>query len=119
MNIDTVVFYTNSISKITKFYRDILGFNLEYQDGDRYVSFVFPNGVKLGIKKKEKERELPGTQTVIISTKSGIEDCYESLQQKNIPIYKELATQEWGKNFSVLDPDKNKVEFVERPVKLQ
>ena len=119
MNLDTAIFYTNNISKVTKFYQNVLGFNLEYQDGDRYVSFIFPNGTKLGIKKKDKERELPGAQTAIVSMESGIEDWYGSLIQKNLPICKELTTQEWGKNFSVLDPDKNKVEFVERPAKSQ
>jgi len=119
MNLDTAVFYTNDIDKIIKFYRDTLGFNLEYQDSDRYVSFIFSNGVKLGIKKKDKERELPGAQTVILSMESGIEVWYESLKQKNIPIYKELTIQKWGKNFSALDPDKNKVEFVERSAEVQ
>ncbi|MFA6436860.1 MAG: glyoxalase superfamily protein [Candidatus Paceibacterota bacterium] len=116
MNLETAVFYTDNINKITEFYRDIFGFNLEYQDGDKYVSFIFSNGAKLGIKKKDKERELPGAQTVIISMESGIENWYELLQQKNVQIYKELTIQKWGKNFSVLDPDKNKVEFVERLV---
>lgn len=28
-------------------------------------------------------------------------------------IAKELVNQDWGKNFSIFDPDKNKVQFVE------
>ncbi len=119
MNLDTAVFYTNNISKITEFYRDVLDFNLEYQDSNRYVSFIFPSGAKLGIKKKDKERESPGAQTVIISVESNIEALYKTLRDKKITIYKELTAQEWGKNFAILDPDKNKVEFVERPARPQ
>ena len=115
MNLDSTIFYTNDVGNITQFYRDVLGFKLEYQNDNRYVSFVFPNGTKLGIKKKDKERELPGAQTVIISMESGIENWYKMLQKKDISVYKELTTQEWGKNFAILDPDKNKVEFVEKP----
>jgi len=114
MKLDSAVFYSNDIKKAVSFYKDILGFVVEYQQGDKYVSFIFPNGAKLGIKKKDKERESPGAQTVIISMESGIEGWYELLQQKNVPIYKELVVQDWGKNFAILDPDKNKVEFVEK-----
>jgi len=114
MNLDTAIFYTEDIQNIVLFYKNVLNFKVEYQDGDRYVSFIFPNGAKLGIKKKDKERELPGAQTVIISIEGGIEVFYKSLKDKNTTIYKELTTQAWGKNFSILDPDKNKVEFVEQ-----
>ena len=114
MNFDTAIFYTNNIEAITLFYKEVMGFALEYQNGTRYVSFVFPNGAKLGIKQKDKEREIPGAQTIIISIESDIDRLYKKLQEQSIPVYKELTSQEWGKNFAILDPDKNKVEFVER-----
>jgi len=114
MNLDTAIFYTKSISEIVRFYQNVLGLKLEDQNGDYYASFMFPNGSKLGIKKADKERELTGAQTVVISIGSDIEGLYKTMQDKNIPIYKELTTQDWGKNFAILDPDKNKVEFVER-----
>lgn len=114
MNLDTSIFYTKNIPVIVTFYKDVLGFDLEVQNGDYYASFLFPNGAKLGIKKADKDRELPGAQTVIISVESTIEQLYTTLRKKNVPIYKELTTQDWGKNFAILDPDQNKVEFVER-----
>ncbi len=119
MKLDSAVFYSNDIERAVLFYRDALGFSLEYQQGDRYVSFIFPNDARLGIKKKVEERELPGAQTVFISCENGIEQLYKSLKQKNIPILKELIAQDWGKNFSILDPDGNKVQFVEKPVRSQ
>ena len=115
MNLDTAIFYTKNISDIALFYQEIVGFKLESQNGDYYVSFLFPNGARLGIKKADQARELPGAQTIIVSVESNIEDLYKQIQSKNIPIYEELTTQEWGKNFAILDPDKNKVEFYEKP----
>lgn len=116
MNLDSAVFYSNDIEKVISFYRDILGFTIEYQQGDKYVSFIFPNDARLGIKKKKEERELPGAQTVFISLEQGIEKLYENLIQKKVQILKELIVQDWGKNFSILDPDKNKIQFVEKKV---
>lgn len=114
MNLDSAVFYTNAIEPIVHFYRDILGFTVEYIQNDKFVSFIFPNGARLGIKKKVEEREVPGAQTVFISIDTGIEELYQSYKDKQLFIYKELVVQEWGKNFSILDPDKNKVQFVEK-----
>jgi len=113
MNLDSAVFYSNDIQKIVAFYKDILGFKIDYQQGDRYVSFIFPNKARLGIKRKLEEREIPGAQTVFISVEN-IDRLYEELKQKKVNIYKELTVQEWGKNFSILDPDNNKVQFVEK-----
>lgn len=115
MNLDSAVFYTNDINTIVAFYRDTLGFTVEYIQSDKYVSFIFPNGARLGIKKKIEEREIPGAQTVFIAVDSDIEKLYRSFQEKQLPIYKELTVQEWGKNFSILDPDANKIQFVEKP----
>jgi len=119
MKLDSAVFYSNDIGKVVSFYKDILGFAVEYQQGDKYVSFIFPNDARLGIKRKVEEREIPGAQTAFISLESGIESLYESLKQKDIPIYKELIVQDWGKNFSILDPDGNKVQLVEKQTKPQ
>lgn len=114
MNLDSAVFYSNDIAKVVTFYRDILGFTVEYQQEDKYVSFIFPNGARLGIKKRIEEREIPGAQTVFIAPDQDITLLYEDLKQKGAPIYKELVDQAWGKNFSILDPDKNKVQFIEK-----
>lgn len=111
MNLDSVVFFTNDLEKIISFYRDTIGLEVEYITGN-FASFVFPNGAKLGIKIPSKDREIPGHQTVFIST-DNIEKTLEKIQNKSIKLYEELAEQDWGKYFSILDPDGNKVLFVE------
>lgn len=114
MNIDSAVFYSNDIEKVILFYREIVGLELEYQQGDKYVSFLFTNGVRLGIKRAIEEREIPGAQTGFIAT-DDIEELYSKLQKENVEIIKELQYNEgFGQNFSILDPDKNKVQFVKR-----
>ncbi|HEY4484530.1 MAG TPA: VOC family protein [Candidatus Paceibacterota bacterium] len=113
MNFDSAVFYTNDLGKVLDFYKDILGITLEFKDEERYLSFIFPNGARLGIKRKTTDREIPGAQTVIFSVEKDIEKLFDDLKNK-VPVYKELLTYEWGKNFSILDPDGNKVEFIQR-----
>jgi len=111
-NLDSAVFYSNDLNKVIPFYVDLLGFKVEYQQGENYVSFIFPNGARLGIKKKVEEREIPGAQVVFISV-DNIEALYKELKKTDIEFIKELVDQEWGKNFSILDLDKNKIQFVQ------
>jgi predicted enzyme related to lactoylglutathione lyase len=110
MNLDSAVFYTKDLNKITSFYKD-LGLQFEYQDGEHYASFIFPNGVKLGIKVANKEREVPGHQTIIISV-DDIDSLNKQLKEKGLTFYSELVDYDWGRHFSILDPDGNKVEFL-------
>lgn len=113
MKLDSVVFYTNDLEKVTSFYEDVMGFEVEYIQDGRFASFIFPNGAKLGIKQRKEEREVPGHQTVFIST-DNIDDIYKQMQEKNVEIAKKLVElEDWGKNFSIYDPDRNKVQFVE------
>ncbi|HBG81349.1 TPA: hypothetical protein DDW69_00730 [candidate division CPR2 bacterium] len=113
MNLHSAVFCSNDLSKVVPFYAERLGFKLEYQQDDKFVSFIFPNGARLGIKRKVEDREIPGAQTVFIEVKD-IENLYERIKKSDIKILKELVVQDWGKNFSILDPDNNKVQFVEQ-----
>lgn len=112
---DSAIFYSNDIERVIPFYRDMLGFIAVYQ-AERFVSFEFPNGAKLGIKNQTEEREVPGHQTVFIEV-DGIETVYEEIKEKGIGIYKELGEKPWGKEFSILDPDRNKVLYIEHPRK--
>lgn len=112
MTIDTVIFYTNDIKAITSFYKNALGFKYEYGN-NRYSSFIFDNNVSLGIKQEEKDREVPGSQTVILKTKD-ILTLYKEINGKEIQVYKELTKEDWGTTFSILDLDGNKIEFVEK-----
>lgn len=87
---------------------------IKYQQGERFVSFFFENSVKLGIKKAIEKREIPGAQTIFIESKDAKAD-YERMKEMKAPLSSELETHDWGKMFSINDPDGNKIEFFERP----
>ena len=111
MNLDGVVFYSNDLDKVIDFYKDIVGLTIEYQQDNKYVSFIFPNGIRLGIKKADSSREKPGSQTIIISVED-IETLYKKFISQGIKMYQELTNESWGITFSILDPDDNKLEFL-------
>lgn len=113
MRLDSTVIYTNDIEESVKFYRDQIGLKLNYQQGDKFASFKFSNSVRLGIKKAIEEREKPGAQTFFIGVDNARE-AYGKIKSKNPKFYKELTEESWGTEFAILDPDGNKIEFIER-----
>lgn len=114
MDIDSAVFYSNDIEKVVEFYRDVIRLELEYQQDNKYVSFLFSNGVRLGIKRAVEEREIPGAQTVFIAIDDA-EKVYKEMQSKKVDFHKPLSYMKgYGHNFAIYDPDKNKVEFIQR-----
>lgn len=114
MTVDSAVFYTADIDRVAEFYQGVLGWDVEYRQGDKFISFMLGNGVRLGIKRAVEEREMPGAQTVFISV-AGIEGLYDECQGKELNFHKPLGyLKGFGHNFAVYDPDLNKIEFVER-----
>jgi predicted enzyme related to lactoylglutathione lyase len=113
MIFDTAIFYTRDINKTIDFYQGLLGLEIDYRRSDEYVSFIFFNKIKLGVKRAIEEREIPGFQTIIILVNNDIEAFYQEIKNKDIVIYDKLTNESWGKTFSILDTDKNKIEFLE------
>ncbi|RJO61428.1 VOC family protein [candidate division WS5 bacterium] len=111
MKLDSAVFFTKDIERAVEFYRDKMGFKVEYINLN-FASFIFPNEARLGIKTPTKDREIPGHQTVFIST-DHIEEELDKIKS-NTKLYEELSELAgWGKYFSILDLDGNKVLFIE------
>jgi len=114
MNIlDSVIFYTNDIDRVVDYYTNVIGLRLEYRSGDKYASFLFDNNVRLGIKKAVEEREVPGAQTFFLAVEDA-EAEFKKAQGKGLSIRKQLVKEPWAIEFSVLDPDGNKIEFVQK-----
>jgi predicted enzyme related to lactoylglutathione lyase len=114
LNLDSAVLYSDDIEKVVPLYRDILVFKIDYHQEGRFISFIFPNGARLGIKTRREEREIPGHQTVFI-TVDNIEQEYKRLKREGVEFAKELVENPWGKEFSILDADKNKILYIRRP----
>lgn len=111
MQLDSAIFYTKDLNKTVEFYRDTLGFEVDYVQENRFASFNL-GGAKLGIKQAKEEREVPGHQTIFVSIPD-IEKFYQEIQQKQLNILKSLTHDDWATNFSILDPDGNKIQFIQ------
>lgn len=111
MNIDTVIFYTNDLDKVIRFYQEKIGLELEFKQGNKFASFMFENNVRLGVKMKAEDRETPGSQTIIVCPRD-IQAKYIELKDKGLEFSKPLTEEDWGIEFSLLDPDENKVVFI-------
>jgi len=111
MDLDSAVMYSKDIDRIANYYENFMGFKLHSRQGDRFVSFIFPNGGKLSIRIEKGEREIAGHQTVFITCKD-IQAKYNELKDKGAVFYRELEKHDWGESFDILDLDNNKVEFI-------
>jgi len=116
MDLDSAILYTHDIGRIRRFYEKVVGLKVEYQDGNHYVSFIFPNGAKLGINKSVLPREIPGVQTFFIRV-TNIKDQYEKYKNLGFDFYEPYKEYDWGTYFAILDPDKNKMGFIQLPTK--
>ena len=112
MDLDSAIFYTSDIKRIREFYEHTVGLTFDYQDGDHFVSFVFPNGGKLGINKSVLPREKPGVQTVFIRVED-IQNVYKKYVDLGFEMYEPFVDYDWGVYFAILDPDGNKIGFIQ------
>jgi len=112
MKLHSAVFYSKDLAPLKELYVDFLGASVERETAGKFISFMFENGVRLGIKVGDKEREVGGHGTIFVEV-SDIETWYQKAVDTKRAIYKPLTIQPWAKSFSILDSDGNKVEFLE------
>lgn len=112
MKLDSAIFYTNNLGKAVSFYKDLIGLEVDYIQEGKFASFKLENG-NLGIKQTKEKREIPGHQTVFIEVED-IENKYNQFKAKGINFRKELIKEDWSTNFSFLDPDGNKLQFISK-----
>jgi len=113
IDLDSAILYSKDIPKIIDFYQNKLGIKLEYKEDDYFVSFIFPSGKKLGIRQEKGKREKAGHQTVFFVV-DDIDEEFKIIKSGDFEIYSELENHDWGRAFAIMDPDNNKVEFVEK-----
>lgn len=111
--LDSAIFYTNKFTQVVEFYKDFIGFEVDKIVEGKFVSFWIDKKTRLGIKKATEEREKPGSQTILISNNK-IDLAFQFFKTSNAKFYKELTVEPWGIKFSILDPDGNKLEFLQR-----
>lgn len=109
MKLHSAIFYTKDIDAAEKFYKDKLGFQIEYKSEDKFISF-FLGESRLGVKRQVEAREIPGHQSIFIEV-DNIAEVYARIQSQKLEILKPLTEEKWATEFSILDPDGNKVLF--------
>ena len=112
MKLHSAIFYTKDLDKAIKFYKDKIGLEVDYIQEGRFASFKLGDAY-LGIKQAKEDREVPGHQTAFIVVED-IEKVYNQFKEKGISFRKELTREDWATNFSFLDPDGNKLQFVSK-----
>jgi uncharacterized glyoxalase superfamily protein PhnB len=112
MKLHSAVFYSKDLEPLISFYTDFLGATIENKQENRFMYIRLPDSSRIGIKVGTKEREVPGYQTVFVDVKD-MESWYNKAVSLSLTIYKHLKEEPWGKEFSVLDPDGNKIVFYE------
>lgn len=108
MKLAYAIFYSLNLDRVRSFYERDLGLSFAFGD-DTFIAFHIGDAL-LGIKKSEIAREIPGHQTVIFLV-SDVDAWYKKAEEKGYTIFSSLQDEEWGRNFSILDPDGNRVEF--------
>lgn len=111
MQIHSAIFYTNNLARAVAFYGDTLKFPVDYVQEGKFASFIIGDA-KLGIKQAKEEREVPGHQTVFVAVED-VNALYKNAQDNGLNILKPLTEEDWATNFSLLDPDGNKVQFIQ------
>jgi catechol 2,3-dioxygenase-like lactoylglutathione lyase family enzyme len=113
MKLTGVCLYTRDLEPAVVFYRDTLGLKLKEHRPDRYASFELDGGQELGLKVASADREVPGAGTIFVASADAKADSVAA-QAKHLTFYKELHEAPWAITFSILDPDGNKIEYMQR-----
>ncbi len=111
---DSVIFYSKDLAKAKKFYLEIIGLDIDYEQEGKYLSLKIDGDSKLGIKFTREDREIPGAQTCILNPTTDIKTIYNQLKTHfNLKFNKELTELSYGIEFSILDTDGNKLIFLQ------
>lgn len=110
MKLHSAVFYSKDLNALITFYTDFLNAKIEARQENRFMYVRLEDDSRIAIKVGSQDREVPGHQSLFVEVPN-MDDWYKKALDQNINIYKHLKDEPWGKEFSVLDPDGNKVVF--------
>jgi len=110
------IFRIFSVEKAMEFYRDFLGFNVDWEHrfGDNFPLYaqVSRSGFRLHLSEHAGDAS-PGARAFIHVT--GIEELHAELTARNYRYMKPgLEDQPWGKELMVTDPFSNRITFCEQ-----
>jgi predicted enzyme related to lactoylglutathione lyase len=112
MKLHSAVFYSKDLDSLLSFYEKYLGAKIENRQGNRFMYARLADNSRIAIKVGNQPREVPGHQSIFLDVPN-IEEWYKKALDKKVNVYKQLVQEPWGKEFSVFDPDGNKIVFYE------
>jgi catechol 2,3-dioxygenase-like lactoylglutathione lyase family enzyme len=114
--------FVEDIAKMVAFYRDVLGFEANW-DGGPFASFKVKDGGLFMFDRKQfaeamqepyvspKGANLTMEVAISVPTKADVHQEYARLKALGVHIVQEPTTQPWGQtNFWILDPEGNYIE---------
>lgn len=110
--VESVNFYSSNIDRSIEFYTNTLGIKVINRQGDSYVSFALNDELRLGVKLATEEREMPGSQTLILRVPN-IDKIYDDTIRQGTDVLVNLRHDPWGKWFAIGDPDRNMIEYLQ------
>jgi len=104
------------IAAAIKFYKDKLGFVLEFQYGDFYAGLT-KDGYSIHLKgigdELERRRRPIGEDIDIAFLVEEIDRVYEQMISDGVEVIQPLRKMPYGKEFYIMDPDGNRLAFME------
>src|SRR5688500_17502288 len=105
-----------NLSASVEFYSNVLGFRLEHLHGDEYA-VMRREGGRVGLKRSEAD-VAPGAGRLYAFLAAGIDEYFAAVERSVAAparVIEALAARPYGlKDFTLLDPDGNRLAFGER-----
>ena len=124
MKLDGFGLLVKDMNKMVAFYKDVLGFEIQYQEGDGNVYLIKDGVLFLMYGRKDFENmvdasfEYPrgknGTFEIALSVSSyqDVDQTYQGLVKQGVEILMAPKTMPWGqRTFYFADPEKNLIEI--------
>lgn len=111
-------FVVGDIERSLEFYKQKLGFAIDFQYGDFYVG-INKDGSSIHLKSgksstAERKNKRDHEDLDIVCSVSGIENLYEELLNRSIEIVQPLREMPYGTEFYIADPDGYIIGFLEQ-----
>jgi predicted enzyme related to lactoylglutathione lyase len=95
-----------------EFYTRKLGFDLDFRYEDFYAA-IFKDNYSIHLKLGDERPSVKNNEPELIFSVEGIKYLYQELLNENVKVVQALREMPYGKEFYILDPDKNIIAFVE------
>lgn len=95
------------------FYRDVLGLNVKFRDGNRWTQFDV-NGVAVALADPSEGAVPPGGGATVVLEVDDLQEMREKLLRQGVPVHDIVDMGGHGKYFTAKDPAGNIVQIFAR-----